>query len=449
MRGASLVAVAALAGCAPEESPVPLYESAPVTRASIEVSVSSAGIVEPISTVELKSKASGEVLGLFVDVGDDVDENALLVTIDPRTARNRLAQAEAALKAAEARRDIWRTQTERAESLLGKGTLTRADYEQAALELANAESLVVTSRVEVENANIAVDDTQIKAPAAGVVIEKTVERGQVISSPTQDVGGGTLLLKMADLRRMQIRALVDETDVGKVKPGMPATVTVAAYPNQPFHGEVLKIEPQAVEDQTVTMFAALVSIENPEGLLLPGMNAEVEVSIARSDDVLTVPIMALRTARDIAPTAGIIGMDEGELRAMLADDAGTRVAEGGAAPRMAGHGGQGERPAAPAAGAGQVVRRGPSAGGGPRQGERRTDYRFGGDFWVVLDTVGGPRPVNVRAGITDLERVEVIAGLEESDRVLLLPSAHLLETQEQLQNFINRRIGGVPGIAGR
>ena len=85
-------------------------------------------------------------------------------------------------------------------------------------------------------------------------------------------------------------------------------MSVASYPNQPFPGEVVKVEPQAVVEQNVTMFAVLISIQNPDGLLLPGMNAEVEVSIARSENALTIPVMALRTSRDIDSTASILGI---------------------------------------------------------------------------------------------------------------------------------------------
>ncbi len=423
-----------LTGCAEDESSAPLYESARAEIRSIEVSVGSAGIVEPLATVEVKSKASGEVLELLVETGDYVEEGELLVHIDPRTVRNRLAQSEAELKAAQSRRAISETQMVRAKSLVKQGTFTETDYEQAVLELANAEAQVVSSQVSVENARIAVDDTEIRAPVTGTVIEKPVEKGQVISSPTQDVGGGTLLLKIADLSAVQIRALVDETDIGKVRSGMPARVTVAAYPNQPFTGEVLKIEPLAVVEQNVTMFAVLISIQNPDGLLMPGMNAEVEVSIARSDDVLTIPVMALRTERDVSATAGILRMDESELRAKLkpagesveGNDASAAISEGG---RNTG---------------------GPSAGRRPGgRAKPATDYRFGGDFWVVIERGGEPEIVNVRAGLTDLDRVEIISGLNNGDKVLVLPSAHLVETQEQLQSFINRRIGGVPGINSR
>ncbi|MEM9209086.1 MAG: efflux RND transporter periplasmic adaptor subunit, partial [Pseudomonadota bacterium] len=216
-RVCTLVFAAALcAACAEEQAVGPIYDTATAESASISVSVGSAGVVEPLATVEVKSKASGEVLELMVETGDNVQSGDLLVRIDPRTVRNRLAQAEATLKAAQSRQSISQSQMERAESLVKQGTFTEADYEVAALELANAEAQVVTAEVEVENARIAVDDTEIRAPVSGTIIEKPVEKGQVISSPTQDVGGGTLLMKMADLSAVQVRALIDETDIGKV-----------------------------------------------------------------------------------------------------------------------------------------------------------------------------------------------------------------------------------------
>jgi multidrug efflux pump subunit AcrA (membrane-fusion protein) len=260
--------------------------------------------------------------------------------------------------------------------------------------------------VNVENARIALEDASIRAPIAGTIIEKRVETGNVISSPTQDVGGGTLLLKMADLDQVQVRSLVDETDIGKVREGVPAEVTVAAFPNQPLPGEVLKIEPQAIEEQNVTMFAVLVTLENRGRLLRPGMNAEVEVSIASRDDVLSLPITAIRTDRDFASTASILGLSEATLRQQV--------------------------------------------GSGVNADEVRrsvTDYKFGGNFWVVLARDGKHLAVPVRTGITDLDYVEIVEGLAASDSALLLPSTHLYETQEQLQRFITRRVGGVPGIS--
>jgi len=411
------IATLLVASCS-EEAPVgPAFSTASVSRGTIEVNVSSAGTVEPLTTVEVKSKASGEVLDLLVETGDFVKAGTLLVHIDPRTVSNRLDQAEAELKAASSRRKIARSQMNRAESLLQNGTLTQTDLEQAALDLANAEALVVTARVSVENARIAVADTDVRAPISGTIILKPVEKGQVISSPTQDFSGGSLLLTMADLSAVQIRMLVNETDIGKVRPGMSATVTVTAYPNQPFPGEVSKIEPQAIDIFDVTIFEVLISISNPEGMLMPGMNAEVDVQIARSEDVLTVPIMALRTDRDVASTAAILDVPEEDLRESVgADGAGKRRGKG----------------------------RGP---GGKQRVKPSSDYRFGGNFWVVLDNDGEYEFRNVRTGITDLDRVEIATGLEEADNVLILPSTHLFETQQDLQKWIKRRFGGVPGIS--
>jgi HlyD family secretion protein len=409
----------ALGGCEPAAKPGPAYGTAIVERRDISVIVSAAGVVEPLTTVEVKSKASGEVLKIHAETGDIVEQYALLVEIDPRTARNRLAQAEAGLKAARAHLTIAKSQMDRASRLLDSGTYTEADHDQAFLVLANSEAEVVTAQVNVENARISLEDASIRAPIGGTIIEKRVETGNVISSPTQDVGGGTLLLKMADLNRVQVRALVDETDIGKVREGVPAKVTVAAFPNQPFPGEVLKIEPQAIEEQNVTMFAVLVTLANRGGLLRPGMNAEVEVSIASRSDVLSLPITAIRTDRDFASTASILALSETTLRQQV---------DSSEAAVSAGRGGEG-------------------TGAGAREGTSETGYEFGGDFWVVLEHDGRYRAVRVRTGITDLDHVEIVDGVEVADSALLLPSTHLYETQEQLQRYATRRAGGVPGIS--
>lgn len=471
-RAAAAALLTVLAACAEEAPDAPIYDTATAEPGSISVSVGSAGVIEPLATVEVKSKASGEVLELLVETGDDVEAGALLVRIDPRTVRNQLAQAEAELKAAKSRRAISETQMRRAESLVQQGTFTEADFEQAALELANAEAQVVSTNVAVENARIAVDDTEIRAPVAGTVIEKPVEKGQVISSPTRDVGGGTPLLKMADLREVQVRAMIDETDIGKVRPGMSARVTVAAYPNQPFDGEVVKVEPQAVVDQFVTMFAVIVSIRNPEGLLLPGMNAEVDVSIASAEDVLTLPVMALRTDRDLEPTASILGVSVEDLRAQI--EASRPAGDGAAAPvaetvaqTISVMGRTIELPEGVDADNVRELMAKRRAGGELSGEERRLmrqvfeaardgdsapppDYRFGGSFWVVMtDASGETTPKAVRTGITDLDKVHVVEGLARGDEVLILPSANLIETQERLQDFINRRVGTLPGMGGQ
>lgn len=311
-----LIPVALLAGCdkaTPVVAPA-VYDSAPVETRTIQVTVDAAGIVEAESTVEVKSKASGEVLAVHAETGDVVEAGALLVEIDKRTPRNSLSQAEATLSAAQARRQIAQTQMERAQTLFKSQTLTQADVEAKQLELANAESQVVSSKVAVENARITLEDTDVRAPIKGTVIEKTVEPGTVIASTTQNVSGGTTLMKMADLTTVQVRAKVDETDIGKIQPGMRTKVTVAAYPNQPFEGEVLKIEPLALVEQNVTQFSVRIKLVNRGGLLKPGMNADVQIQIANREGVPAVPTAALRADSDVPLTAVMLGLDEATLR---------------------------------------------------------------------------------------------------------------------------------------
>src|SRR5690606_28235201 len=307
-----------LAGCQPEPSDVvPLYDSEPVTVRDIQVSVEASGVIEPVRTVEVKSKASGEILSVHADTGDVVEMGQLLVEVDKRTPRNQLAEAEASLKAARARRQIAETSMRRAQRLFESGTLTETDFEQSQLEDANAEAVVVGPEVALENARIAMSDTGVRAPITGTIIERHIEPGAVISSPTQAVSDGTVLMKMADLSVVQVRALVDETDIGKIRPGMEARVVVAAYPNQPFDGSVQKIEPQAIVEQDVTMFAVLIGLDNAHGLLRPGMNAEVSIEIASRESVTAVPTAALRALKDIQTTAAMLGMRPEEIHAAL------------------------------------------------------------------------------------------------------------------------------------
>lgn len=495
-----LVSAVALAGCeqAGQVSAPDVYDSAAVETRDIEVTVDAAGVIEPESTVEVKSKASGEVLRVHAETGDVVEAGNLLVEIDQRTPRNRLSETEAALVAAQARRQIAQTQMERAASLFKSQTLTQADYEQTQLEFANAESQVVSTTVAVENARITLEDTAVRAPITGTIIEKSVEPGIVITSPTQAVSGGTVLMKMADLTSVQVRTRVDETDIGKIRPGMRTRVTVAAYPNQPFDGEVLKVEPQAIVEQNVTMFAVLIKIVNRGGLLKPGMNAEVQIQIASREGVPAVPTAALRADSDVTLTAAMLGLPEQQLREELWPEGAPQLA---AAKNVVSIGGRevelpaGVDPAQLTAlmekrrsgqeltaeertlmrtvfqqaggnfggggggfGGGGPPGGGPPGGGPPggfggggffvsgaspaaRPAANVTDYQFGGDYWVIALRGDQTVPVAVKTGLTDLEYSEIVAGLEPGDRVLLLPSASLYEQQERLQEFINQRFG--------
>jgi HlyD family secretion protein len=192
---------------------------------------------------------------------------------------------------------------------------------------------------------------------------------------------------------------------------VPARIQVAAFPGRDFEGTVEKIEPQAIVDQNVTMFAVLITVDNEDGLLRPGMNVDAVFDAAARADVLTLPVMALRAARDVEATAEILGLEPQALRESIG---------------------------APAAGGG----RGPGARGA---GGRSGAFGLGRGLWVVAVKDGREVPTPVETGITDLDRVEITRGLAEGDEVLLLPTASLVEIQQQIQDVASRR-GGIPGL---
>src|SRR4029453_4993803 len=144
----------------------------------------------------------------------------------------------------------------------------------------------------------ALEDVTITAPSAGTVIARNVSQGQVITSSTSGASGGTVLLSIANLGTVYDSTLVTESDIGKVKPGQAASVTVDAYPGRTFRGVVEKIEPRATVQQSVTMFPVLIRIDNRDGALMPGMNSDVSILVDERDNVLAVPVDAVRSLRE-------------------------------------------------------------------------------------------------------------------------------------------------------
>src|SRR5678816_67768 len=310
-------AVALVLMACQKKQTAPLYEEVAVERRTIQVSASASGVIEPVQAIDVKSKASGEILDLPVDTGDDVKSGQLLASIDTRLPKNDLEQAQADLQVANATLTNSKLKLARADTLVAQQGITREAHEDARLAHVQAQAQVVRAQSALSNARDAMDDTKVRAPVSGTIIAKNVELGTVISSPTRDVGGGTILMRMANLDTVQIRTLVDETDIGKVQPGMEAAITVDAYPNRPFMGRVLKIEPQATVQQNVTMFPALVRIANPNHLLMPGMNAEVQIQVGTRENVLAIPYASLRTQRDVASAATVLNLDPQEVQQQL------------------------------------------------------------------------------------------------------------------------------------
>ena len=410
-----MTAAGLLAACKKEEPP-PAYQAIPVERRDIVVSAQASGTVQPDTVVEVKSKASGEILDLRVETGQAVKRGDLMVRVDPRTPQNVAGPGQGRSRRGARRGSPTPTsQKRRSDELFKSQSITEQEHENALLDYANAKAEVVRAQVAVENAQNQMDDTNVRAPISGTIIEKTVERGQVISSPTSDVGGGTVLLKMADLDLVQVRTLVDETDIGKIKAG-PARDGDGGRLSQPAvpGRRCSRSSPRPIPSRTSPCSRCWSGSTTGTGLLTPGMNAEVEIHVGERDG------RARRAQRGAPHPAGrgLGGAGAGALtrrrcsrssrpRRRLATRAGRRPAPAGRR-RWAG-----PRRADPPADTGRAdrTRRAGAPGGGRG---RSADPSFGGRYIVFVKRPDGPKPVWIRTGLTDLDYSEVVDGLEAS-----------------------------------
>lgn len=459
-RGLTVALLIGLAACGKKPAAVTEVGTAAVDRRTIIVDAQATGAVEPINVIEVKSKASGLIVSMPVETGTQVKAGQLLVQVDTRDVKNQYDQAMADLRSAQAGIEVARAQKQRSDDLYKQRVITTQEYETAQLQLTQAQGQIVRATTNVDLAQQRLEDATVVAPVAGTVIEKPVALGQVIASATGSVSGGTTLLRMADLSKVRMRALVNETDIGSVRAGQTARVTVDAYPDRPFDGTVEKIEPQAVVQQSVTMFPVIVSLDNREGLLMPGMNGEVSLLVDRRDNVLAVANDAVRTVREAAMAAGILSMNpDSVVAAVQALQAQMRGNGGGTptgdtSPRKAVATGPSD--SAPSTGARSTPPRnsgasGPprasgSANGGATMGSRSARTRTALVFVETAPNSYEPRLV--RLGASNYDYSEVVSGLVEGEKVALLAVGALQAKRDQQNDrFRSMTGGGMPGMA--
>ena len=425
-----------------DESEDTALEFVAAERRSLGVTAEAAGLIEPIRLVEVKSKASGEIKALRVETGDAVKRGDVLGEVDPRDVRNAFAQAEADLAVAEARMKTAEAQKARSEELLKANVITEQEYEAAAFEEANARSQLVKARVNLELARERLTDVTIVAPIDGVIITKMVEEGTIIQSASQNISGGSIIFTMADLSEMQVRTLVDETDLGKIQAGQQARVSVEAFPGRTFVGTVLKIEPQAIVEQNVTMFPVLVHLENRDGSLKPGMNAEVVIEVARRENVVTVPNAAVVSMRDAVAAGTMLGLTEEQMRAAMrngrpaaGDGEQMPAPEGAAAPAPEGAAQQQRTAPQGAARPNGAQRPGARVQRGIGNGDTRTGVLF-----VRKGTTIEPRMAIL--GLNDWDNTEVISGIEPGEEVVLISVARLQQQQQDMLDRMRQRNSG-------
>ena len=292
----------------------------PVTLGEISATVRAPAKVQPETMVKLSANLPGEVIRLAVKEGDPVRKGQFLLQLDATQYQAQLRQSQAALDAAKSNLHLSEVALERSESLLKRKEMLfeRKLVSPEEIEIARTERNTDKARVdvngeEVARATAAVQSAQdnlrktvFHSPIDGTVTQLNVERGEIVMIGTMN-NPGTVVLSIADLRRMKVEADVDETDVASIRLGQTATVKVDALPDTTLSGRVVEIanSPKISElgtQEQQTNFVVDVMIDNPPPTLRPGMTADVEIKTATRKDVLHVPIQSVvvRTADELA-----------------------------------------------------------------------------------------------------------------------------------------------------
>jgi HlyD family secretion protein len=387
--------------------PTVTYATAPVTRGNLVVTVTATGAVQPTNQVDVSSELSGTVGSVAVDFNDIVHSGQILATLKTDKLEANVAQARAELAAREAEVVQARAGTDqsamafdRAGQLHASGVTTQEAYDaaKAASDRAVAVLAAAEANREIARANLLINQSdlakaEIVSPIDGVVLARNLEVGQTVAASSS----APVLFTLADdLAKMQLEVDVDEADVGKVSQGDQATFTVAAFENQSFSAEVAQIRYAPAKVEGVVTYKAILSVDNSDLLLRPGMTATAEISVDEVNGALLVPNAALRYAPEDAGR-GATGI------AALFD----MLRRGGRPPAAAGPDGVAPRAASDQARPGTLAE-----GGAPRAAAALRQV------WVLRGDE--PVAVAVETGVTDGALTQIVGGgLTEQDAVIV------------------------------
>ncbi len=436
--------------------PAPSVMTSAVVRGDIADTVGATGTLQAVTTVQVGSQVSGSIQTLYADFNSLVRKGQVLARLDPslfqtqiEQARANLIRAQADLERLKVALDDARTKLTRAQELSERQLIPRTELESSEVAVRSAEAQIRSADAQVTQAQASLNQNQVNlqhtvitAPIDGLVISRNVDAGQTVAA---SMNAPVLFVLAADLALMQVVANLDESDVGRIRPGQRVTFTVDAYPAEDFTGMVsqVRLQPQVV--QNVVSYSTVIDVPNPGLKLKPGMTATVSVEIARKDNVLRVPNAALRfrptnevfaALGQEAPEALAFGNAPARARDTAAspgDDNGAPVARDGVAPMGL--------PEARVSTERQRVREamdergGREVAGGAAQATT-IDALFGplpavetaGRVWVYEN--GGLRPVPVRLGITDGQGTELLAGdLSEGAEVVTVVNTGTTEAR--------------------
>ncbi len=395
------------------------YVTAPVTRGSVVQSIATTGTVNPRVTVQVGSYVSGIIQSISCDYNTSVKAGQLCAKIDPRPYQLKVDQAAASLASAKAQLtkdramlDYAQAIYDRDKALLTKSLVSqdtvdseKSKRDQAQAQIGLDQATIKERQAALNAAQVDLGYTGIVSPVDGVVISRNVDVGQTVAASFQTP---TLFLIGKDLTKMLVDTNVSESDVGQAHVGQKASFTVEAYPDKVFWGRVTEVRQAPITVQNVVTYDVVISVDNPNFELLPGMTANARIVTAEHDGVLRVPLQAIRfTPGGFAP-----GGRGAETAGRSSGGAGRPHAGAGAE----GSGGEGSSRAGHFAAEGDEGIPQSGEGAGP-SGTGETGAREATVF-VLRD--GRPQAVTVATGLKDNSYVEITGGgLEQGDDVIV------------------------------
>lgn len=303
----------------------PTISTARIAQGSIVNAVAATGTLQAVTTVLVGTQVSGTIAWLGADFNSIVRKGQVIARLDPSLLDAQIEQARASVakvaadvdhsrvQVADAQQKYRRAQSLAAGQLIAQSELDAAkvavDSAQAQLKASQAQELQAQASLNQNMVNL--EHSVITAPIDGIVIQRSVDVGQTVAA---SLSSPTVFSIAADLAQMQVQASIDESDIGRIRPGQHVTFSVDAYPGEEFTGTTTQVRLQPTVVQNVTTYTVMVNVPNRELKLKPGMTATVNIEIARKDDVVKVPNAALRFT-PTATTLAALGLDASSLTA--------------------------------------------------------------------------------------------------------------------------------------
>lgn len=267
------------------------YRLQTITQGDVAQSVSANGTLNPVTLISVGTQVSGRVSKLYVDFNDRVEKGQILLELDDALFAAQIAQSQGAVQNVQASVDLAQANEARMQTLFAQEYVSKQELDQATQALKSARAQLATARGQLQRDKTNQSYSVIRSPVSGVVVDRVVDVGQTVAASFQTP---TLIKIAQDLSKMQIDTSFAEADIGNIKVGQAVKFNVDAFPNRSFNGVVKQLRLNPTVTSNVVTYNVVVSVDNPEQILLPGMTAYVNIMVNKHDNVLLVPNAALR-----------------------------------------------------------------------------------------------------------------------------------------------------------